>query len=97
MHPLCTGIRLFTLRRPVPGWWLDRHGGRKWKVQAPLEQRVVQGFQVSVPPEIHTVRSSADSSNARLLIDSMLILDPAQRPDIDKVIELTDGVIKTIR
>lgn len=52
---------------------------------------------MSVPPEIRPVRSSADSSNVRLLIDSMLILDPAQRPDIDKVIVLTDGVIKTIR
>jgi hypothetical protein len=27
----------------------------------------------------------------------MLILDPQQRPDIDKVLELTDGVLKTIR
>jgi len=36
-------------------------------------------------------------TSPRLLIDSMLILDPLQRPDIDKVLELTDGVLKTIR
>jgi hypothetical protein len=58
---------------------------------------MVQGFQVStIEGGISTSRRLTLAVD-RLLIDSMLILDPAQRPDIDKVIELTDGVIKTIR
>jgi serine/threonine kinase 16 len=39
---------------------------------------------------------SAYSQGLRELIDACMVVDPAERPDIHRIIELTDGVLRTL-
>jgi serine/threonine kinase 16 len=40
--------------------------------------------------------ASAYSQGLRNLIDACMVVDPAERPDIHRVLELTEGVLRTL-
>jgi serine/threonine kinase 16 len=52
----------------------------------------VMNGQYKHPPSA----SGAYSEGFRKLIDACMVVDPAERPDIHRVIELTDGVLRTL-
>lgn len=40
--------------------------------------------------------ANAYSQGFRSLIDACMVVDPAERPDIHRVLELTEGVLRTL-